>query len=87
MSYKKLLILFAIFFSLSSCGVVPLHKSDPKSKLIDNKIYVENIDTEIGFYLSQNLRFSLRDTGQKKRLKLTVSIDTSEKKYAISSDN
>ncbi len=87
LSYRKLLILFAIFLSLSSCGVVPLHKSDPKSKLNDNKIYVENIDTEIGFYLFQNLKFSLNDDGQEKRLKLLIDLNTSEKKYAFSSYN
>ena len=87
LSYRKLLILFAIFLSLSSCGVVPLHKSDPKSKLNDNKIYVENIDTEIGFYLFQNLKFSLNDNGQEKRLKLLIDLSTSEKKYAFSSYN
>ena len=85
--YKKHLILLAIFFSLSSCDFVPLHTSDPKRKLINNKIFVENIDTEIGFYLFQNLKFSLNDNGQEKRLKLLIDLSTSEKKYAFSSYN
>ena len=85
--YRQIFFILVGFFSLSSCNVAPLYKSDFKNELINNKIYVENIDTEIGFYLSQNLRFSLKDTGQKKRLKLKVTINTSERKYALSSDN
>ena len=85
--YRQIFFILVGFFSLSSCNVAPLYKSDFKNEVINNKIYVENIDTEIGFYLSQNLRFSLKDTGQKKRLKLKVSINTSERKYALSSDN
>ena len=82
--YRQILFILVGFFCLSSCNVTPLYKSDFKNELINNKIYVENIDTEIWFYLSQNLRFSLKDTGQKKRLKLKVSINTSERKYALS---
>ena len=85
--YRQILFILVSFFSLSSCNVTPLYKSDFKNELINNKIYVENIDTEIGFYLSQNLRFSLKDSGQEKRLKLKVTINTSERKYALSSDN
>ena len=85
--YRQILFILVSFFSLSSCNVTPLYKSDFKNELINNKIYVENIDTEIGFYLSQTLRFSLKDSGQEKRLKLKVTINTSERKYALSSDN
>ena len=85
--YRQILFILVGFFSLSSCDVTPLYKSEFKNALLNNNIYVENIDTEIGFYLSQNLRFSLKDTGQKKRLKLIVTINTSERKYALSSDN
>jgi hypothetical protein len=85
--YRQIFFILVVFFSLSSCNVTPLYKSDFKNELINNKIYVENIDTEIGFYLSQNLRFSLKDSGQEKRLKLKVTINTSERKYALSSDN
>ena len=85
--YRQILFILVGFFSLSSCNVTPLYKSGFKNELINNKIYVEKIDTEIGFYLSQALRFSLKDSGQEKRLKLKVSINTSERKYALSSDN
>ena len=85
--YRQIFFILVGFFSLSSCNVTPLYKSDFKNELINNKIYVENIDTEIGFYLSQTLRFSLKDSGQEKRLKLKVTINTSERKYALSSDN
>ena len=55
---------------VSSCNLKPIYQSNLKDRPLENKVSIENIDTEIGFYLTQNLRFALNDFGNKKRLNL-----------------
>ena len=52
---KNYCILLIIFFAVVSCDIVPLHKTTIAETLLNNKVTVEEIDTEIGFYISQNL--------------------------------
>ena len=85
--YKETIFLIATAIMVSSCNLKPIYQSNLKDRPLENKVSVESIDTDIGFYLAQNLRFALNDFGNKKRLNLITKIDISEKKYSYSSSN
>ena len=85
--YKKTIFLITTAIMVSSCNLKPIYQSDLKDRPLENKVSVENIDTDIGFYLAQNLRFALNDFGSKKRLNLITEIEISENKYSFSSSN
>jgi len=85
--YKETIFLITTAIMVSSCNLKPIYQSDLKDRPLENKVSVENIDTDIGFYLAQNLRFALNDFGSKKRLNLITEIEISENKYSFSSSN
>ena len=85
--YKETIFLIATAIMVSSCNLKPIYQSNLKDRPLENKVSVENIDTDIGFYLAQNLRFGLNDFGSKKRLSLITEIEISENKYSFSSSN
>ena len=85
--YKETIFLITSAIMVSSCNLKPIYQSDLKDRPLENKVSVENIDTDIGFYLAQNLRFALNDFGSKKRLNLITEIEISENKYSFSSSN
>tara|TARA_B000000475_G_C15574278_1_gene273627 strand:+ start:50 stop:397 length:348 start_codon:yes stop_codon:yes gene_type:complete len=84
---KNYCILLIIFFAVVSCDIVPLHKTTITETLLNNKVTVEEIDTEIGFYIGQNLRFSLKDNGTKKDISLTNELEITKREYGLSSSN
>ena len=84
---KNHCILLIIFFAVVSCNIVPLHKTKITKTLLNNKVTVEEIDTEIGFYINQNLRFSLKDNGTKKDIRLTNELEITKREYGLSSSN
>lgn len=85
--YKETIFLITTAIMVSSCNLKPIYQSNLKDRPLENKVSIENIDTEIGFYLTQNLRFALNDFGNKKRLNLITEIEISENKYSFSSSN
>ena len=85
--YKETIFLITTAIMVSSCNLKPIYQSNLKDRPLENKVSIENIDTEIGFYLTQNLRFALNDFGNKKRLNLITGIEISENKYSFSSSN
>ena len=85
--YKETIFLITTAIMVSSCNLKPIYQSNLKDRPLENKVSIENIDTDIGFYLAQNLRFALNDFGSKKRLNLITEIEISENKYSFSSSN
>ena len=85
--YKETIFLLTTVIMLSSCNLKPIYQSNLEERPLENKVSVQNIDTDIGFYLAQNLRFALNDLGSKKRLNLITEIEISENKYSFSSSN
>lgn len=85
--YKETIFLITTAIMVSSCNLKPIYQSNLMDRPLENKVSIENIDTEIGFYLTQNLRFALNDFGNKKRLNLITEIEISENKYSFSSSN
>ena len=85
--YKETIFLITTAIMVSSCNLKPVYQSNFKDRPLENKVSVENIDTDIGFYLAQNLRFALNDFGSKKNLNLITEIEISENKYSFSSSN
>jgi len=66
---------------------VPLYTTKLTENLINDKITVEEINGEVGFYLSQKLRLSLNDTGHKKPIKLSTKLTLTNNEYGLSSSN
>ena len=66
---------------------MPLYTTKLTENLINDKITVEEINGEVGFYLSQKLRLSLKDTGHKKPIKLSVKLTLTNNEYGLSSSN
>ena len=85
--YKKTIFLITTAIVVSSCNLKPIYQSNLKDRPLENKVSIKNIDTDIGFYLAQNLRFALNDFGSKKNLNLITEIEISENKYSFSSSN
>lgn len=84
---KKRYILLSIFLIIVSCNNVPLYTTKLTENLINDKITVEEINGEVGFYLSQKLRLSLKDTGHKKPIKLSTKLTLTNNEYGLSSSN
>ena len=84
---KKQYILLSIFLIIVSCNSVPLYTTKLSKNLINDKITVEEINGEVGFYLSQKLRLSLNDTGNKKPIKLSTKLTLTNNEYGLSSSN
>ena len=84
---KKRYILLSIFLIIVSCNNVPLYTTKLTENLINDKITVEEINGEVGFYLSQKLRLSLNDTGHKKPIKLSTKLTLTNNEYGLSSSN
>lgn len=84
---KKRYILLSVFLILLSCNNVPLYTTKLTENLINDKITVEEINGEVGFYLSQKLRLSLNDTGHKKPIKLSTKLTLTNNEYGLSSSN
>ena len=84
---KKRYILLSVFLIILSCNNVPLYTTKLTENLINDKITVEEINGEVGFYLSQKLRLSLNDTGHKKPIKLSTKLTLTNNEYGLSSSN
>ena len=85
--YKETIFLLTTVIMVSSCNLKPLYQSNLEERPLENKVSVQNIDTDIGFYLAQDLRFALKDFGGKKSINLVTKIEVSERKYSFSSSN
>lgn len=85
--FKKQYIILGIFLITLSCNSVPLYTTKLTENLINDKITVEEINGEVGFYLSQKLRLSLNDTGHKKPIKLSTKLTLTNNEYGLSSSN
>ena len=85
--FKKQYIILGIFLITLSCNSVPLYSTKLTENLINDKITVEEINGEVGFYLSQKLRLSLNDTGHKKPIKLSTKLTLTNNEYGLSSSN
>ena len=84
---KKRYILLSVFLIILSCNNVPLYTTKLTENLINDKITVEEINGEVGFYLSQKLRLSLKDTGHKKPIKLSAKLTLTNNEYGLSLSN
>ena len=87
MYYKKHIIFLSFLLTVASCNNITIKQNSINESLFNNKIYVENINGEVGFYLRQNLKFNLKDTGTKKALSLNNKINISTNEYGLSSSN
>ena len=85
--FKKNICLLILIFIISSCGLKPIYKSNLDNSLLENKISIENIDSDVGFYLTQKLRYALNDFGGKKKVNLITEIKITERKYSFSTSN
>tara|TARA_Y100000746_G_scaffold183404_1_gene161657 strand:- start:2536 stop:3021 length:486 start_codon:yes stop_codon:yes gene_type:complete len=85
--FKKQYIILGIFLITLSCNSVPLYTTKLTENLINDKITVEEINGEVGFYLSQKLRLSLNDAGHKKPIRLSTELTLTNNEYGLSSSN
>lgn len=85
--FKQNIYLLILIFIISSCGLKPIYQSSLGNSLLQNKISIVNIDSDVGFYLTQKLRYALNDSGGKKKLNLITEIKITERKYSFSTSN